>query len=100
MLSMKRQRFKAQPLARLGLPYEVPRHLPHSEGGLIETEGGVNPIPKNQPDDNPTGPQKLITHTRATEELTHHTQRAHTPRDYTVLGVLGVGPARRMLRRT
>ena len=90
MLSMKGQRFKAQPLARLGLPYEVPRHLPHSEGGLIETEGGLNPIPKNQPDDNPTGPQKLTTHTRATEELTHHTQRAHTPRDHTVLGVPGV----------
>ena len=44
---MKGQRFKAQPLARLGLPYEVPRHLPHSEGGLIETEErGGEPYPK------------------------------------------------------
>ena len=45
MLSMKGQRFKAQPLARLGLPYEAPQHLPHSEGGLMKGEG-ASPIPK------------------------------------------------------
>ena len=40
MLSMKRQRFKAQPHARLGYPTKCHDTYPHSEGGLIETEGG------------------------------------------------------------
>jgi hypothetical protein len=40
MLSIKRQRFKAQPHARLGYPTKCHDTYPHSEGGLIETEGG------------------------------------------------------------
>ena len=46
MLSMKRQRFKAQPHARLGYPTKCHDTYPHSEGGLIETEGGRVPFLK------------------------------------------------------
>ena len=47
MLSMKRQRFKAQPHVRLGYPTKYhDTYPPHSEGGLMETEGGRVPFLK------------------------------------------------------
>ena len=62
------------------LVYPTKRHniYPTRQAASWRERGRV-PFQKNQPDDNPAVPQKLITHTRATEELTHHTQSAHTP---------------------
>ena len=41
MLSMERQRFKAQPHARLGYPTKVPRHLPPTrKAASLRRKGG------------------------------------------------------------
>ena len=81
MLSMERERFKAQPLTRSCLPYEAPHHLPPPPRmrSLGKREGEFHTRRTNQTKTISMAPRKLIAHTRASERLTHHTQkRTHT----------------------
>ena len=81
MLSMERQRFKAQPLTRSCLPYEAPHHLPPPPRmrPLGKREGEFHTRRINQTKTISMAPRKLIARTRASEELTHHThKRTHT----------------------